>query len=518
MREPIPRPVPPPPAAPRAEAADDPGEAGGRWPWLHELVRRPGLVLGIVLAAFVAVHLARLSRVLINADGENYLRNAVVLAGGDLPRSRYSPGWGFVLSPVAALTGDSFWGLYLLSAALNIALAVFALVLVYRFLRHSAGERAALVLVAIFALGQTATVVLFGAEVEPVALLATSAILVALQQGRSWMAVAATAAAAQIRIALVPFLAVLWVLRLRRHRLPALAALASIGVGLVAFAATNGGEDTTYLNISRSAYATDRGVTGVIEGVWQVVPRHVVGYARLGLPSALWPSGLLDSPVGVALGLATFLCIAVGAWKMLTGKGGPRVPDDALLRAATLAGLATFAAYVFWPANDGAKIRLALPLAPLVLLSAWAGARALFGARWTTVARPLAVVALAAALASTAGLVATQRTSSPEVADFMRANEEARELLPPGSVLSRRPALTQLLLRRPTRTYRLESAPVALLSRAQDVGACAVVVDGLRTGGGRSASLRARLEHSGARVLGSSGRAAVFAIDRPGCR
>jgi hypothetical protein len=490
---------------------------GGLRAW-DAITRRPNIALGVVLAAFVAIHLARLSRVPINGNGDNYLLNATVFADGHLAHSQYSPGWGFVLTPVAAIAGSDFRLMHLLASLLTLALAVVALVLVHRFLARHVGDRSALVLVAILALGQTATNILVGAEVEPASLLLVTATLLALDHDRPWLAVVTTALAAQLRIAVIPFLGVLWLLRARRERGPALAALGSVALGVVSLAVTRG--STGYVDISSQVYETDRGLAGIVSGMQQVVPRHVAAYARFGLPSMVWPGRILDNPVGAVLGLVTFVCIVVGAWELVTARGGLRAGATRLPSNALIAGVATFGAYAFWPANDPTKLRLTMQFAPLVLLAAFAGTKAILRrlGSLTWMAGPLAAAALGVGLIATTGLVVTQRTSERGVDDFLEAAERARDELPRGPVLTRLPNMMSIVSGRMSQKYDATLSPAAVLAAADRSGSCAVVVDGISGLGGGDARLRAWFIDRQAVPVVSAGHTLIFVIDDARCR
>lgn len=497
----------------------EPALAWRERPWARALTERPRLVVAAVLAAFVAIHLVRLGVVLVNGDGDNYLRQAVDLSRGGLPRARYSPGWGALLAPVAWLAGGRYSPMFLAGSVVNLAVSVLALALVHRFLERHLPAPAAAVLTAILALGQTATLVLVGVEVEPLSLLSVAATLYFLEGGRPALAALSTGLGAASRIALSPFFAVLWVLQLGRHRRSALLALALLAAGVGAYLLTqpaSGG----YAGIASEAYDLDGGPGSVLRRAASVASSHALRYARLGIPALVWPGAVLGSVPGAVLGLATTAVLGLGGWTL--ARRWRRGRPLELVTAATVAAGAYLVALCFWPANDGALLRLVVPLSPVLLLALAEGLGAV-RARLSGLARAwlvpgLAVLATALALGSGAALAVTHSRSPGPVRDFIAVGDEARGRLPAGPVLSHLPMLAGLVTDHEVVGFDPGADPGDVLDAARESGACSVLLDAIAQRGSRDRDLRSWASDGRAGpVLARRGATTVVALEVPWC-
>ena len=482
------------------------------------LTVRARSVLATIIVLFIVVHVGRIGRVLLNGDGNFYLSGAMRIANGDLPFSRYSPGFPLLLSPSAVVFDGSPRTLFFVVGFVNIAVSVAAIVMLRQFLRRYLSEAVTLALVAVFALGETATNVLVGTEVEPLALLLVVLTLVALQRERTWLAVTTTAVAGMCRIALVPFFGVLWVVRWRRSPRQSPVAVALLGLDAVTYLALS--RQGGYVGIAGRVYSgAHDGGSGAAAGLLEIVPDHLVRYSRLGWPSVLWPSKVLSTPPGYVLGAATFLCMVVGAAVLLRRRS--EVADDGVLRPALLGTAAYVLLLWFWPANDGAVLRLSTPLAPLALLAAVVGARHLAGL--VSLRRPAEAIAAVAvlgvaftvAVAASAGLVATKRHTDGRVADFVSATRRAADLAPPGPFLSLSPGIAQVASGRQVVAYDRDVTGEEARQLAERSGACTVVVSSVQ---GRPERLDAFLRQSDrASVLVAVGGTSVFTLIEPWC-
>jgi hypothetical protein len=490
---------------------------------LEVLAERPQQVLVGALAVFALTHLIRINFVPINGDGDNYLQNALRFANGELARSRYSPGWGFFLTPLAWLAHGEFWVMYFAGSLLNIALSILALVVAHRFLKRYLSAWTAVALVAVLALGQSATNVLIGVEVEPLALLSVTATLVALQEGRTWPAVAMTGIGVLSRVALTPFFVVLWLLRLRRQRRAALTSIALVLIGVGAYLTLqqrsgSGGYGATAAN----AYGVQQGRSGLIKGALNILPDHLFRYLRLGIPAIAWPSALLTPSLGRLLGLVTTGLAGVGVWQLLRRRRNAGLDDPGgVLVHAVIAGLAYFALLTLWPANNGAVVRLTFPMGPLVLLALGVGLRYVAkGMKFpspVTALRLIALGAVTAAILATGALVVTRNRNSGASRAFLQVNDRASDHLPRGRVLSHYDAFTELITGHRARQYSDNPTPTKLLREADRARACAVVIDDVVVTEKTSTALREWAEQGGGTVIASEGRTFVLALKQKRC-
>lgn len=461
------------------------------------------------------LHLPRVAKVGANYDGPNYLRDAVVFSHGDLARSRYSPGWGFLLTPLTWVTGRDLRVLHLVGALVVIAISVAALVLVYQFLGEHVSAWTAVALVAVLALGESATNALFGVEVEPLALLLVTATLVCLQRGRPWLAVVATGVAVVSRVAIVPFFAVLWLLWLRRRHAPSVVALAMVLVGVGVYLLTRPVLEGSYVELVYVREGSDAALPAAAD-VLTVLGDNIVRYPLRGLPAMLWPIAVLDTPLGSVLGLLTTAVVAAGAWQLVRQR--PAGPGD-VRRAAVVAGAAEIGLVLAWPATDSAAIRFLMPLAPLVLLAAAIGLHTVLAhldvsLRARAGAAVVAAMLVAGVLVSVA-LTARQEGTDPRVDDLLTALESSRERLPEGAVLSFAPGMTEVATGRKAFSYPKRTGPPPVLERAQQVDACTVVIDGFNDV--NNLPFRRWLTTRAGTVLAAEGKASVVALEIPGC-
>lgn len=469
---------------------------------------RGSWILGAVIAVFLVVHLARLG--VIQPSGNNglyYLRNALGFAHGHLPRSHYSPGFGFLLTPLAWITDGHFHAMYLAGSLVTLAVSGLAIWLIYDFLRSHVTPASALVVTAIFALGETATNFLFGVEVEPLALLLVVACLVAMDRQRSWLACGLAILGVACRVALTPFFAVFWLLHLRRRSVPALVALAGIGAAVAAHLDTQSHLDQSYLGIVTDTYGHKTHGQGPIAHSLHLIPHQTVWYLRFGIPAMGWPSKVLNIPLaGPMLGLLTSALIAFGAWKLVRHQPAVRA---AVVAAATYLGL-----LVVWPVYRDATIRMALPVAPVILLSAYVGFMELRSKRSTPPGRLLwSVVALA--LASSLGVVATVHHTTPKFQALITANRDTAKRLPPGPVLSHFDALVRLVTGHEAVFFQSTGVD-DLLQRASRVKACAFELDPYNPGRPRDVQ-QAWIDGGGARVLAERDGTTIAALEEPWC-
>lgn len=476
---------------------------------------RTTAILGITLALFTVIHTARLGRLLINGDGANYLSGAMRIASGDLPHPRYSPGLAMFLAPLAGLLRGRPSTLVLVAAFMNLVISVAAIVLLQRFLRRYLSPVMSVTVVAVFALGQTATNVLTGTEVEPIALLLLVITLVALQEDRSRLAVVATAVAGMTRIALVPWFGVLWLLRWRRSPRHAATAIGALVIDVATYAVLS--RQGSYVAIATQSYTAGDSAGSPVAAFLEVVPDHLVRYSRLGFPSLFWPSAILSTPPGYVLGAVTTLCMVIGALVLLRRDGRSA---DGVLRPAVVASAAYAVLLWFWPANDGTVLRLSTPLAPVVLLLAVVGARRLAERLFAARAKQVVAVALAGALtvglAASVGLAVTRRTSDEPVADFVLATRRGIALAPPGPVLSHAPGITQVVSGRAVVSFPDGVSGSEALALAEQSRACVIVVTAIaRNPPPEFERFLARSDR--VNRLSSVGTTTLYALDEPWC-
>ncbi len=477
---------------------------------------RTTAILGITLALFTAIHAARLGRLLANGNGEFYVSGAMRIASGDLPPPRYSPGLAMFLAPLAGLLRGRPSTLVLVAASLNLVISVAAIVLLQRFLRRYLSPVMSVTVVAVFALGQTATNVLTGTEVEPIALLLVVITLVALQEDRSRLAVVATAVAGMTRIALVPWFGVLWLLRWRRSPRHAVTAIGALVIDVATYAILS--RQGSYFAVATQSYtAGDSAGRSPVAALLEVVPDHLVRYTRLGFPSLFWPTEILLTPPGYVLGAVTTLCTVIGALVLLRHHGRSA---DGVLRPAMIASAVYAVLLWFWPANDGAVLRLSTAMAPVVLLLTVVGTRRVAERLFAARAKQVVAVALAGALtlglAASVGLAVTRRTSDEPVADFVRATRRGIALAPPGPVLSPAPGFTQMVSGRTVVPFPDSVSGPEALALAEQSRACVIVVT---TIGSNAAPELERFLARSDRVsrLSSGGTTTLYALDEPWC-
>jgi hypothetical protein len=463
-------------------------------------------------------------------NGDYYLRNAIDIATGHLPHSRYSPGFPVVLAPLAAVWRGDPAALTVASGVLTTMFAAIGLVLLHRWLLLHVAPWPAAVALALFALGQASATFLTPGEVEPLALCLVTGVLLACGRERWKAALVLTAAAVLVRVALGPFLAVLWLLQLRARPRTSLAAGVVLAAGLAAHLAVGPRVDQSYAQIGGTIYGvgTEPSQT-VLHRVLAEVGDRFIDYVHIGVPRLVWPFALLQSQVGWLVAGVTIAGVLFGLWRLVLGPRVTAAEDAAPARSwnprqlsATWAAVA-FIVYValllLWPVRDGEATRMVVPVVgvPLLALAVavqWLQHRVGLSNRLLAA---LLTPVLLLGVASVGSLVAQRWSQSPDERDFAAAHRAARHKLPPGGVISVKPAYSQMVLGIPGFEYPKGIRPEGLATVADRTQACAFVVDGLH-GEPANDGLAMWVYDHAAHVVSRRGGTAIIAYDVPRCR
>ena len=446
-----------------------------------------------------------------------YLRNAVDLYNGDLPHSRYSPGYPVVLVPLVALADGRLAAMTIAATLFSVASAAVALVLLHRWLRLYVDRPAAALTLTAFAVGQAATYYLSRGEVESFALLLVTALLVVAAKGRMGVAVLLTLAAGLVRVALVPFLGLFWLLQLRTRPKPAAAGLLAVAASVLAHSAVGPNQDQSYAGIAGAVYSNGTGSrTDVIQEIFQGAVDRALDYGEFGLPRLVWPHALLATTPGSAVAAATTTAVLAGL--LILGRQGLRRSSDVARVAisSTVAFGGYLAGLLFWPIQPSETVRLLIPVAGLPILALAVLSQRIArmsGAARYAVAMATALV-VAVGLASSVSVVVQQRSPQAEERQFIEAHERARERLPAGAVMSRKPAFTELVLGRTTYEYPAGVRARDMTELVDRTGVCIFVVDRMDEGMPRAVArwIRSR----SVRLLGNA-NTEFFVFDSPRC-
>ncbi len=470
--------------------------------------------LVVVLVGFALLQLARVGPDLELGNGTYYLRDAIAFSEGDVARSRYSPGLPILLVPVLWATGGDPAAATVAIEVLTVGVAVAALALTYRVVRLRATAWASLGVTAAFALGQAGLGFLRGINPEPVVLAFVALVLLADDRRGMWAA-AITGAAVAVRIAVAPFFGILWLLRLRRRPRVAIVALVLILGAAAAHFATGPVADPSYVEIAESIYDANAATAGPVASVARQIGSGIVTFGRYGVPRLVWPYRVLATPLGPALAAAT---LAAMAWGLL-GRSRP-------FRWDVVSGTAVYLLLLLaWPIRVTESVRLVVPVAPVLLgglavafdrlgglaadrvRSAATKRRVVYGILAT-----MAAVALAAGLS---GFVQSIGPSTKEL-DFYQAHRDAAGRVETEPVISRKPAVTELMLGVTAIGYPSgDPTPDDLARYAEGWSACVFVVDGLGRG---DEALFAWVDDRTAEVVAEAGATRIVRIDAPWCR
>lgn len=481
---------------------------------VHRRVRllgSSGRAPALVLAAVAAVQLAMLSTHPQLSNGDYYLRNAAALLDAELPHSRYSPGFAVLLVPMTAVGRHDLAAMYLLTSALTAALAVLGLWWTHRWAGTAVGPGGALGVLAVLGLGQASALCLGHGEVESLCLTLVAAVLLALHAGAHVRAAVLTTLLLLVRLPLGPFVVVLWLWHARAA--PRAAALAAGGTVLAVLAqlATAPKVEQNYLQIGQASYdgsAGDPAWQRLLEGVLH----RLEGYGTVGLPRLALPGRLVLSPARPVLAAVVLAVLAAGVAVVVR-----RRHTDRLTCAAVVAVLAELGVLMLWPVRPGESVRLVLPLAGVVLVAGAAALRELSARRPASgvwVVRGVALVVVLG-LASSASVVRASRQVPADQRDFVRAHEMARDALPDGAVVSRKPGYSELATGAPGVEYPTGAKPEDLAAYAERTGACTFVVDALDSG--LSSGLAQWVLAHSAGTLGSQGSTTLVRYDVPRC-
>lgn len=484
---------------------------------------RPELLLWLLLGlVFVGLLLQIGPSSFIEGDGDWYLRDAAAYANGEIARSRYSPGFALFLAPLMAVVGGDVVVAGAVAVAVNAILTVAGVVLCSRFLRPHLGPSMAAGMAALLAVCQGVTVYAGHVRPEPLALVLAVAGMLALRNERSTAAVVLGAVLVLLRVALAPFVLVVWLVWLRRSPRVALAGVLLVLVAASASLATQPLIDDSYAEIGGGIYQVEGGASGRLLGVVRIAVGNVDSFGRYALPRLAWPFQALASPLGPVLAGATLAVIAVGLVVLLRRTAIPAQvrrrrralrdasPGDAVLVAATVGAAAYLGLLMLWPIRDLAAVRMVIPVAFVPLAGLGAGLTCLARRRGPRPARLVAAAVLPALLlvnGVASAVVVGKRQSTKGADDFVIAHELVRPLLPLGPVISTQPAATELLLGRAAFDYPLDGGELEELARR--LRACTFVIDGEV----RSAWLQ---RHRGA-VLAEQGDVEVVSVASPWC-
>lgn len=475
-----------------------------------------------VLIVFAAVQLASVSTTLGFGNGTYYVRDALTFADGKVAYSRYSPGLPLLLTPIVWATGGDPGMTTLLAEILMVGVAVAALVATHRVVLRYATDGVALALVAALALGQTGRL-LAGVNPEPLVLALIALTLLLPASGRGGVVAAVLAGLAVLtRVALAPFFAVVWLLRLRRHPRTALVALALITAAGLASFATGPRVDQSYVQIAGGVL--DQPETGAVDlgaSLQAQVTENLVTYGRFGVPRLIWPFRLLDTLPGLVVAGATLIMMGWGLVTLRSKTGGR------MRLEATAGTLFYLGMLLVWPIRASEAVRLVVPVAPILLASlgiATDRIRTSFQhlgpsrPGWTRV-NPgnllgLALVALVALnLAAGWSAFAQNRVPDPAEEDFRTAHRIARTRSP-GPIISQKPAVSELILGVPAYGYPLgDPTPAELARFSEQAGVCHFALDGVE----ENAELYAWVEERIAEVLAEVGDTRVVRIASDWC-
>ncbi len=489
--------------------------------WRQGRLPAPGVVAGLVILAAVAVQLFQVDHRLDLGNGDFYLRNAKAYAGGTLAHSRYSPGVGLFLSPIARLAGNDYRLLTFLSELTMVAVSLAALVVLHRLLRVYLAPWTAVALLAAFALGQSAATFLSGVEAEPLALLLVSGCLLALINRWPWWAVGLGGLAVGVRVALAPFIGVVFLLLLLRHRRAGAAGLVAVLAAGVAHLASGPTVDQSYVGIAGAVYGENgHGASGVLSRVASQVVIRAKNYLRIGIPRLVVPFRLLASPAGLLVSAIVLAAIVFGLIRLRQDRGQTEAaPEPWVLDAACLAGLATLAFLLVWPIRAAESTRLLIPIAFLPLVGLGRSLEDLV--RAGTTRRPVrigwALVAALVALnvASTAPVLAAHRRRPATERRFFAVHEEASRLVWSGPVVSKKPAFTELTTRRLAYSYPAGESVADLEQLSRRTAACTFVLDEVFGGLPDSTVEWLRSRQNG--VIAAKGATSIVTIWAPWC-
>ncbi len=461
-------------------------------------------------------------------NGDYYLRNAIDIVSWELPESRYSPGFPVVLAPLAALWRGHPAALTIAAGVLTALFAALGLILLHRWLLLHLTPWAAALGLAVFALGQASAEFLQPGEVEPLALCLISGVLLACARQRWRTALALTAAAVLVRVALGPFLALLWLFQLRARPRISLTAGAILAAGLAAHLAVGPRVDQSYAQIGGAIYGV--GTTpsdSVRDRLLAEVGNRLTDYLHFGVPRLVWPFALLQSPVGWIVAVVTVAGVLLGLWRLslsrrmsavgVAASGHTRSPVELTAASASVAFLGYLALLLLWPVRDGDTTRMLIPVVGVPLLAL---ATALESVRVRLALSNRAFAALLApvlllGVVSVGSLAAQRWSQEAKHRDFAAAHLAARHKLPPGGVISAKPAYSEIMLGVPGYEYPLGIRPAELATLAERTQACAFVIDGLRR---EPSDLEPWIYDHAAQVVARSGGTAIIAYDAARCR
>ena len=491
--------------------------SGGDAPSAGARGSRVALAAVLVLAG--AALLAQVDHRLEPGNADYYLRNAMAYADGRLARSRYSPGLGLFLTPLALAVGDDPGTLTFLAELLMVPVAVLGLYLVHRLLRRHLAPWPAVGVLAVFAVGQAGTYFLSGIEAEPLAMCLITGMLLALSGDRAGPAVALGGLAVLVRVALVPFVGTLWLLSLlfvAHRRRAAAAGLVTVVAGLAAHFASGPTTDPSYLDIRSATFGGGhRSGNAAIRLAEEMLTRGG-DYARYGIPRLVVPYRLLQLPVGPLLAIVVLAVTVLGLARVWR-RGDLPAADLLAARHAVLAFAATMAALLVWPVRAGEGTRMLLPVVAVPLLGLGKSAEAL--AVTPRLRHPVTGPVMAAALATfillpTASVLLQHDDRPPEETRYLAAHREAAKRLPSGPVLAAKPAFTELSTGRPSFVYPPGASAGDLVDLAERLGVCTVVLDEY---GVLPQGFHDWVDGNGRAVLGTAGETRVVALDVPWC-
>lgn len=472
--------------------------------------QRERILFVAVLIVFAILQLARVSSNLELGNGTYYLRDAITFAQGNVARSRYSPGLPILLVPVVWATGGDPGAATLVTEILMVGVSLVALILTYRVIRRCASVWMALGVMTAFTLGQSGLGFLRGINAEPIVLALVAAVLLLGPSGRSgWAAAALSGAAVFVRVAVAPFFGILWLVRLRRHPVVASSALLLVVAAGVAHFATGPVADPSYVEIAESIYDGElAGQAGMLGAIVPQIAQGLVTFGRYGVPRLVWPFRVLATPIGGVVAASTLVVMVWGLSRR------PR------FRPEVLAGAAVYLALLLlWPIRVAESVRLVVPVAPILLAGLAVAADRLGRTDGPSVGRRAVYgvvggMAILSLLAGFSGFL-QNRTLSRAESDFLAAHREAAGRVLEGPVISRKPAVTELMLGVPAIGYPPGDPTQGELERyARGWSACVFVVDGL---GGGDESLFSWVRGRGGRVLAEVGETRIVGIQATWC-
>lgn len=482
---------------------------------------RRRLATGLVVLAAVILAVTLISQfgypASLRGDSDYYLRDAATFARGEIPHSRYSPGFALVLSPLFLIFRNDLAAAGNAALGLNLVLALGGLGLTYRFLREEMSAPLAAALTVVFAVCEGVSVYFAEVRPEPLVLVLLVGGLIAWRSERPGLAIVLGGLATFVRVAVLPFVLVAWVLLAwgRPRRLLAITGLLALGV--FAHLATAPVVQDGYADIATSVYVGRAQASSAV-GVLTVVANAITTYLRVGFARIVWPFALLQTGVGVLLAAGTLFVMSVGALRLFAAGGAGWWRRRAVIPAALAGLLAYQAALIAWPIRDLAAIRMLLPVAPLGLLVFGTGLCALaahLAHERTKLAVTLTMVVIIVTGMATTARVIDQRARPSSVVglrDFIAVQSTAATL-PPGPILSPKPATTELVTGRVSyRTVRHGGLP---RQQAEALGACIIVFAGVDA---EDQEARRGLEPLTVRTVARRGLASLAAIDAPWCQ